>query len=139
MLMIGCVRTCQIFQSFRTQGAYQFKIFDDCDFLKICKIYSNADQSKIFDDCDFCKICKIHSIACQFKTFYDRDFRKICKFHSEEEKRQYFVCFLGASVMGDLMSLHVEMSQSRVSKYSFHKKLISGQQSQDSFLQLEFL
>ena len=118
MLMIGCERTCQFFQSFRTLSAYQFKIFDDCDYLKICKI---------------------RSIAYKFKTFYDREFRKICKFHSEEEKRQFFVCFLGASVICDLMSLHIEISQSRISKYSFHKKLITGPQSQDSFLELDFL
>ena len=127
MLTIKCVRTCQIFQSFHTQGAYQFKIFDDCDFFKICKIHSNAYQSKMFDDC------------LSIKTFYDRDFCKICRFHSEEKKRQSIVCFLCASVMGDLMSPHVKIRQSRVSKYSFHKKFISGQQSQDSFPQFEFL
>ena len=57
----------------------------------------------------------------------------------EEEKRNSALCVFGASVMGDLMYLLIEMSQSRVSKYSFHKKFISGQQSQDSCLQFEFL
>ena len=131
MLMIGCVRTCQIFQRFRTQGPNKFQILDDCDFCKISKFHWNAYQFRIFDDCDFFQICKIHSNAYQFWTLYDRDFCKTCKLHSK--KKETVLCvFLGASVMGDLMSLHAEMSQSRVSTYffhSFHKSFINGQQS----------
>ena len=86
----------------------------------------------------FSKYAKFIQMPINFEHFMIATFAKYANF-IRRRKKNSALCVFGASVMGDLMYLLIEMSQSRVSKYSFHKKFISGQQSQDSCLQFEFL
>ena len=77
----------------------------------------------------FSKYAKFIQMPINFEHFTIATF---AKYALEGEKETVLCVFLGASVMGDLMSLHAEMSQSSVSTYlfhSFHKTFISGQQS----------